>query len=72
MIEFMNVDKKFDDNYVLKDINIKLKEGKIYGLVGRNGSGKTMLMNVICGFVKPDDGNVIVNGIDIYQTKSFP
>ena len=49
-----------------------LKEGMIYGLVGRNGSGKSMLLKTICGFIRPDKGSVLVDGIDIYKTNSFP
>jgi len=67
-----NVSKKFDGNYVLQDVNLNLDEGKIYGFVGRNGSGKTVLLNIICGFIKPTDGQVLVNGVDIYKTKTFP
>ena len=44
----------------------------IYGLVGRNGSGKSMLLKTICGFIRPDKGSVLVDGIDIYKTNSFP
>lgn len=67
-----NVSKKFDDHYILQDINMNLDEGKIYGLIGRNGSGKTVLLNIICGFIKPTDGQVLVNKVDIYKTKTFP
>lgn len=41
---------------ILEDININFEESQIYGIVGRNGSGKTMLMKCICGFVKPTGG----------------
>lgn len=44
---------------ILSDINISFQKGKIYGLVGRNGSGKTMLMKCICGFIKPSSGTII-------------
>lgn len=71
MIELKDVSKKFDDNYVLKNINLKLSKGKIYGLIGRNGSGKTMLLNTICGFVKPTNGEVLIDGINIYQNGAF-
>ena len=42
MIELKNISKKFKDNYVLKDINLIFQEGNIYGIYGRNGSGKTL------------------------------
>ena len=57
---------------VLKNINLKLESGKIYGFVGRNGSGKSILLKTICGFLKPNHGNVIINGVDIYKNGVFP
>lgn len=71
MIKLKKVSKKFDDNFVLKDINLDLYEGNIYGLIGRNGSGKTMLLNTICGFIKPTYGEVLVDGVNIYENKTF-
>ena len=47
---------------ILKHINVSFEEGKIHGLIGRNGSGKTMLMKCICGFIKPTSGEIIVDG----------
>ena len=43
---------------ILKHINVSFEEGKIHGLIGRNGSGKTMLMKCICGFIKPTSGEI--------------
>lgn len=71
MIKLKKVSKKFDDNFVLKDIDLDLYEGNIYGLIGRNGSGKTMLLNTICGFIKPTSGEVLVDGVNIYENKTF-
>lgn len=48
--------------FLLKDINLSLEKGKIYGIVGRNGSGKTMLFRAVCGFWKPTSGEITVNG----------
>ena len=67
-----NVSKKIEKEQVLQDVSFSLKEGMIYGLVGRNGSGKSMLLKTICGFIRPDKGSVLVDGIDIYKTNSFP
>ena len=61
MIRIENIRKQFGDTVVLDDINMELKEGNIYGFVGRNGSGKTMLMKCICGFVLPTSGTIFVN-----------
>lgn len=62
MIELIEVSKKFKEKEVLHKISLKLEEGNIYGLVGRNGSGKTMLMKCICGFVQPTTGNILFDG----------
>ena len=61
MIRIENIRIQFGDTVVLDDINMELKEGNIYGFVGRNGSGKTMLMKCICGFVLPTSGTIFVN-----------
>lgn len=61
-IEIKNLTKRYGEAEVLSNINMKLESGKIYGLVGRNGSGKTMLMKHILGFVKPTQGTVFING----------
>ncbi len=57
---------------ILSDVNIKLEQGKIHGLVGRNGSGKTMLMKCICGFVKPTSGDIYVDEKKIGKDVDFP
>lgn len=70
-IKIENVSKKFKDNEVLKSVNIVLDEGHIYGFSGRNGSGKTVLLKIICGIYLPTEGNVyydnnLLNG-DVYK-----
>ncbi len=59
--------KKYGTNIVLDNVSLQLKSGKIYGLVGRNGSGKTMLLRAICGFIQLDSGNVKINGETVKQ-----
>ncbi len=72
MISLVNVSKKFKDEYVLNNISLELESGKIYGITGRNGSGKSILFKTLCGFLKPDAGEVIVNNINLYKSRSFP
>lgn len=60
VIEVKNVTKSFKDITVLKNISVNFEKGKIHGLIGRNGSGKTMLMKCICGFVPIDSGEISV------------
>lgn len=62
MIQVQNLSKKFKKQTVLSDINLTFNDGMIHGLVGRNGSGKTVLMKCICGLLNPTSGKVTVNG----------
>lgn len=57
---------------ILRDISAVFEKGKIHGLIGRNGSGKTMLMKCICGFVRPTAGIVTVGGKQIGKECDFP
>lgn len=57
---------------ILKDINVTFEAGKIHGLIGRNGSGKTMLMKCICGFIRPTSGEITVNGKRVGRDVDFP
>ena len=62
LIEVKNVSKSFKGIPVLNDINITCRSGKIYGIIGYNGSGKTVLFKCICGFLHVDSGEISVNG----------
>ena len=62
MIQVKNAKKKFGEQTVLCDVSLELEKGKIYGFVGRNGSGKTVLFKSICGFIHLDSGEIIVDG----------
>ncbi len=59
MLEINNLHKSFGENHVLNGINLSLEQGKIYTLIGGNGTGKTTLFNLITGFIKPDKGKII-------------
>lgn len=59
MIEIKNLSKSFGTNHVLKNINLTLEEGKVYGIVGENGSGKTTLFRCLTGLELLDDGDII-------------
>ncbi len=71
-IEVINVNKSFKGEQVLKDINLELYENHIYGFVGRNGSGKSVLFKLICGYMHPDSGKVLVQGKEIGKNLDFP
>ncbi len=72
MIKVKNVSLMLQKNPILKVINIGFEKGKIHGLIGRNGSGKTMLMKCICGFVRPTVGEIFVDGKKIGKDCDFP
>ncbi len=72
MIEVKNVNLTLQKNEILKDVSVNFERGKIHGLIGRNGSGKTMLMKCICGFVKPTSGEITVDGKRIGKDCDFP
>ena len=72
MIEIQNLTKKINQEELLKNINITLLDGRIYGFVGRNGSGKSILFKTISGFINTKTVKVLVNGIDIYKENTFP
>ncbi len=72
MITVKNVSLKIKKDMILKDINAEFSDGKIHGIIGRNGSGKTMLMKCICGFIKPTEGEITVAGKEIGVDCDFP
>ena len=71
-VEIEHVTKKFGSDVVLKDINISMEEGRVYGICGNNGSGKTVLMKCICGFLPVSSGVVRVAGEVVGVTVDFP
>lgn len=72
VIEVRNVSKRFKDTLALDNVTLSLESGKIYGLVGRNGAGKTVLLKLICGLALPTEGEIIVNDVDIAKTREIP
>ena len=71
-ISVQNVSKDFGQERILKNISIDFEKGKIHGIVGNNGSGKTVLMKCICGFLLPTEGRVIVNAKRVGRDVDFP
>ena len=71
-IEIHDLVKTFGQDTVLKGINRNFEAGKIHGIVGNNGSGKTVMFKCICGFLQPTSGKVFVNGKQIGRDVDFP
>ena len=72
MISIENLNKQFKNQLVLNNINVKFSNGHIYGIIGRNGSGKTVLLKCICGFLKPTTGVISVNHKIVGKDIDFP
>ncbi|MEI3529624.1 MAG: ATP-binding cassette domain-containing protein [Bacilli bacterium] len=71
-IEIKNVSKSFKNVTILRDINLTLESGKIYGLVGRNGSGKSVFLKMLCAFYDVSSGEILYDGRNILKEKAFP
>lgn len=71
-IEVINIYKSFGKERVLQGVSFCIPAGRIYGVVGNNGSGKTVLMKCICGFMKCDRGKIFVDGRQVGKEMDFP
>lgn len=67
MIELDNVSKAFGNLYAVKNVTLKVNNGELFTLIGPNGAGKTTTVKMITGLIKPSEGKVIINGIDIEE-----
>lgn len=72
VIEVKNVTKKWGNNTVLNSVNLTAERSEIIGIIGHNGSGKTVLMKCICGFITPDSGEITVSGKRIGRDIDIP
>ena len=72
IISVKNLSKDFGQERVIKSVTRDFEKGKIHGIVGNNGSGKTVLMKCICGFLIPTEGTVTVNGRRVGKDVDFP
>mgnify|MGYP004452462989 FL=1 len=71
IIKVDKVIKKFGSDIALSNVSIEFERGKIYGIIGRNGAGKTVLFKTMIGFLKPTSGGVIVDGKEIGKDTDF-
>ena len=72
VIEVSNVSKAFSGQTILKNIQLQIEKGKTVGIVGSNGSGKSVLFKTICGFIRPDEGMVKIRGEVLGARIDFP
>jgi ABC-2 type transport system ATP-binding protein len=66
MIEFKGVRKEYDDLVAVRDLNLSIAEGEIFGLIGPNGAGKTTLIKMACGLLAPTQGSIEIGGINVH------
>lgn len=67
MIEVKHLTKKYGPNTAVNDISFTVEKGRIYGFLGPNGAGKSTTMNIICGCLSATEGEILIDGIDIYD-----
>ena len=67
MISIKNIMKKYDDFIAVNHIDFEMKEGMVFGLIGTNGAGKSTLLRMICGVIKPDEGEITLDGENVYD-----
>lgn len=72
MVEIKNYCKSIKSRPILNNVSYNFEYGKIYGIYGHNGSGKTMLLRAIAGLVVPDSGSVVIDGKVLHKDMSFP
>ncbi len=65
MIQVEQLHKSFHDKHVLKGIDLEIRDGETFAIIGRSGSGKSVLMKHMIGLIKPDKGRVLIDGVDI-------
>ncbi|CCV65987.1 Methionine ABC transporter, ATP-binding protein [Paracholeplasma brassicae] len=65
MIQLLNVSKKYDDIKILENLNLSVDTGTIYGILGRSGAGKSSLIRMLNGLVKPDSGQILIDNQDL-------
>ncbi|MEG0863562.1 MAG: ABC transporter ATP-binding protein [Clostridia bacterium] len=67
MISFQNVNKSFGKMKAVDHLNMEIEDGKVFGFIGPNGAGKTTTIKILTGILAPDEGCVLLNGVDIKQ-----
>jgi acetoin utilization transport system ATP-binding protein len=69
MIEAVNVSKSFRNIKAVDDISATIKEGTVFGLIGTNGAGKSTFLRMACGVLKPDNGEITIDGLSVYESE---
>ena len=67
MIEAVNVTKRFEDIVAVDHINATIRDGSVFGLIGTNGAGKSTFLRMASGVLKPDEGNISIDGEEVFE-----
>ncbi|MGH4051640.1 MAG: ABC transporter ATP-binding protein [Clostridium sp.] len=67
MIDIINVSKQIDDRYILKNVNLHVNKGSIFGIIGENGAGKTTLIKCLTGIYRVNGGNILIDGEEVFD-----
>ena len=67
MIEVKSLSKKYGNHMAVDNLSFRVEKGQIYGFLGPNGAGKSTTMNIICGYLAPSEGTVVINGHDVMK-----
>jgi ABC-2 type transport system ATP-binding protein len=71
MIKISNLSKSFTDKMVLNNLNLEIKDGEVFGLVGINGAGKSTLLRLMSGIYKADNGSILIDGEEVYENEKI-
>ena len=71
MIEIKNVTKKFGGLKALHNLSFNVQDGAVFGLVGSNGAGKSTLLRVVNGVFQEDDGNILIDGENVFENQKI-
>lgn len=67
MIEIHNLTKQFEDIRAVDEVSVTIREKTVFGLIGTNGAGKSTVLRMIAGVIKPDEGTVAVDNMPVYD-----
>ncbi|HOO28882.1 MAG TPA: ABC transporter ATP-binding protein, partial [Lachnospiraceae bacterium] len=69
MIEAAEISKSFDKIKAIDHVSAKIQDGAVFGLIGTNGAGKSTFLRMLCGVLKPDKGEIFIEGIPVYENE---
>ena len=70
MITLENVSKRFDDVWAVNNVSLTMQEGSVFGLIGTNGAGKTTMLRMIAGIIRPDSGEILIDEKKVFDNEA--